>query len=266
VEKMSQNTREVEKWRLGKGKQSRVGGKRTTPTSKTNMSKEPNHGQQDAETRKYIKRCVISMENFEGSDDMERGTLPGCCFPLRPLLLALDWSLGYLLFFRCVGGSGCNGLEAGANILPPRRGGSRTRTATRKLVEGQGSRGPRGSGAHGSRARSPFHPRGLILGRCIGVSRSTPSVVHGACPSSQAAVRNDVQLPKYVHPCLQQGCCSLTGSIETRWTAHGARRLPPLRIFGSMGQQNFVFFQNGTTFRGVGFCGFFFFPFITNAW
>jgi hypothetical protein len=56
--------------------QSRVGGKRTTPTSKTNMSKEPNHGQQDAETRKYIKRCVISMENFEGSEDMERGTLP----------------------------------------------------------------------------------------------------------------------------------------------------------------------------------------------
>jgi hypothetical protein len=49
--------------------QSRVGGKRTTPTSKTNMSKEPNHGQQDAEGRKYIKRCVISMENFEGSEE-----------------------------------------------------------------------------------------------------------------------------------------------------------------------------------------------------
>jgi hypothetical protein len=45
----------------------------------------------------------------------------------------------------------------------------------------------------------------------------------------------------------------------------GARRLQALRIFGSMGQQKFVFFQNGITFRGVGFCGFFFFPF-TNAW
>ena len=86
---------------------------------------------------------------FEVSENMERGTLPGCCFPLRLLLFALDWSLGYLLVWCGVGGrrDGVVAMAWSQYIASPVR-----RTATRTLVEVQGSR-----------ARSPSHARSLIL-------------------------------------------------------------------------------------------------------